>query len=205
MARLKRYAPGGTLGTLIRLDPNTGAIVKKMPLNSIAPPGLDPHSIVYATTGDDDAVWILMAELHNGELGTISLVRLDASSYATTTYDPGRVSTLVAGGGAVWLPGEHGPVRLDPVTGRWARLDIPDEEAYPFAASQDAVWFLGGSATTVELFRLDLVNEEPAGVGLHVRVDRGRLWGSVTASFDGAGSVWLLYESGPLQKVNVGG
>jgi hypothetical protein len=84
-------------------------------------------------------------------------------------------------------------------------LNIPDEGAYPFAASHDAVWFLGGSTTTVELFRLDLVNGEPAGIGLHLSVDRHPLWGSVDASFDGSGSVWLLYESGPLQEVQVGG
>jgi hypothetical protein len=200
----ERGTDDGGLGTLLRLDPNTGAVVKKVPLSSIAPTNLD-HAIVYATSADDQAVWILMAELRSGELGTISLVRLDASTYKATAYDPGRVAALVAGGGAVWLPGEHGPVRLDPATGKLTPLDIPDEGAYPFAASQDAVWFLGGTATRVELFRLDLVNGEPAGVGLHLSVDRDRLWGSVDASFDGAGSVWLLYESGPLQQVQVGG
>jgi streptogramin lyase len=199
-----RQTDDGSLGTLLRLDPNTGAVVKKVRLDTIAPTGLE-HAIVYATSADDQAVWIVMAELRNEELGTISLVRLDASTYETTTYDPGRVAALVAGDGAVWLPGEHGPVRLDPVTGQTLPLDIPDEGAVPFAASKDAVWFLGGSSTTVELFRLDLINGEPAGVGLDLTVDRGRLWGFVTASFDDAGSVWLLYESGPLQEVQVGG
>jgi hypothetical protein len=195
----------GKLGSVVRLDPNTGKVVKRLALNSILPAGISTDSILYATSGDDAALWLLIAELRNGELGQISLVRLDAATYETKASDAGRVSKLVAGDGAVWLPGEHGPVRLDPATGSSTQLAIPDEGAYPFAASQDAVWFLGGSASTIELFRLDLVNGEPAGVGLHVSVDRKPSWGSVDASFDGAGSIWLLYESGPLQEVQVGG
>jgi hypothetical protein len=194
----------GNLGTVVRLDPNTGAVVKRLVINSILPAGISTDSILYAVSGDDAALWLLVAELRNGELGQISLVRLDATTYGTKAFDGGNVSKLVAGNGAVWLPGENGPVRLDPATGRLTQLDIPNQGAYPFAASQGAVWVLGGSATTTQLFRLDLVDGEPTGVGLHVSVDRKPSWGSVDASFDGAGSVWLLYEGGPLQEVQVG-
>jgi hypothetical protein len=195
----------GKLGSVVRLDPNTGTVLKKLALNSLLPPDISTDSLLYATSGDDAGLWLLIAEIRNGELGQISLLRVDATTYETKAYDPGDVSKLLAGDGAVWLPGQHGPVRLDPSTGGTTELDIPDRGAYPFAVSQDAVWFLGGSATRIELFRLDLVNGQPAGVGLHVSVDRKSSWGSVDASFDGAGSVWLLYESGPLQEVQVGG
>ena len=75
----------GSLGTLIRLDPNTGEVVKKIALNSLAPAGVSPPLTLYATAGDDEALWLLIAELRHESLGTISLVRLDASTYATKT------------------------------------------------------------------------------------------------------------------------
>ncbi len=193
----------GNLGTLIRLDPTTGTIVEKLVLSDALPASVGNDPIVYATSGDEDALWILTAEIGGGELGKMSLVRLDASTYQTRIYDPGLVSALVAGGGAVWLPAEHGAIRLDPDTGRTTRIDVPSAHPWPFAAAGDSAWFLGGTPTEVELIRVD-VDEEGIHVGMDVAVPRRSDWGSVDATYDGAGAVWLLYEGGPLQKVSVG-
>jgi hypothetical protein len=200
----QRGGQDGNLGTLIQLDPDTGRVVKRMGLKETLPAGVGNDPIVYASSADDDALWILTAEIAGGELGKITLVRLDASTYATRIYDPGRVSAFVAGSGAVWLPAEHGAVRLDPDTGDTTSVDLPAAHPWPFAVSGNSAWFLGGTATEVELIRVD---GDAGGirVGREVPVPRRSGWGSVDASYDGAGKVWLLYESGPLQEVDVGG
>ena len=199
----QRGGHDGNLGTLIRLDPDTGNVLKRMGLQETLPPGVGNDPIVYATSADDDALWILTAELAGGELGRITLVRLDASTYATHIYDPGRVSTFVVGSGAVWLPAEHGAIRLDPDTGNTTSVDLPAAHPWPFAVSGDSAWFLGGTATEVHVIRVD-GDAEGIHVGMEVAVPRQSGWGSVDASYDGAGTVWLLYESGPLQEVSVG-
>lgn len=192
------------LGTLLRLDPTNGSLVESLTLSQVLPPGLGVNQIVLASSADDEAVWMLVADISGGQLGHVSLVRLDARTHATDVFDPGRASSLIVGAGSVWLPGENGPVRLDPRTGERSALDVGDQRAAPFAVTSDAVWLIGGSATEVWLYRLDLVNGQPTTVGLALHVPRDRLWGSVGAVYDGAGSVWLLYETGHLQRVTVG-
>jgi hypothetical protein len=199
----QRGGEDGNLGTLMRLDPDTGTIVKKLVLRDALPASVGNDPIVYAKSADEDALWILTAETAGGELGKISLVRLDASTYETRVYDPGRVSAFVAGGGVVWLPAEHGAIRLDPDTGNTTSVDLPGAHPWPFAVTGDSTWFLGGTATEVELIRVD-GDAEGIHVGLEMPVPRHSGWGSVDASYDGAGTVWLLYESGPLQEVSVG-
>lgn len=199
----QRAGEDGNLGTLLRIDPTRGTIVKKLVLKDALPTSVGDNPIVYARSADDDALWILTAEIAEGELGKVALVRLDASTYETSIYDPGRVAAVVAGGGAVWLPAEHGAVRLDPETGDTTQVAVPGAHPWPFAATGDSAWFLGGDATEVELVRLD-VSSDGIHIGLDVKVPRHSGWGSVDASYDGAGAVWLLYESGPLQKVTVG-
>jgi hypothetical protein len=199
----RRDQTDGTLGTLLRVDPNSFAIVKRIELNGAMPSAVGTDPIVYATSADGDALWILTAEVAGGELGKITLVRLDASTYATRVYDPGRVSAVVAGGGAVWLPAEHGVIRLDPATGNTTHVEVPTAHPWPFAATDNSAWYLGGTATQVDLVRLD-VDGERVQIGMELHVSRQSEWGSVAASYDGAGTVWLLYENGRLQKVSVG-
>jgi hypothetical protein len=201
------FAYGGTedgsLGTLLRLDPATGNTVKTMVLNDVVPATVGHDPIVYATSADEDALWILTAEVAGGELGKITLVRLDASSYQTRVFDPGRVAAFAVGGGAIWLPAAHGAIRLDQESGNETRVEVPGAHPWPFAVSGDSAWFVAGTATEIELVRLD-VDGEGIKVGLDVPVPRQSSWGSVDASYDGDGSVWLLYETGRLQKVSVG-
>src|SRR3954471_2794168 len=199
----RRDQTDGTLGTLLRVDPNSFAIVNRIELNRVMPSAVGTDPIVYATSADEDALWILTAEVAGGQVGKITLVRLDASTYATRVYDPGRVSAVVAGGGAVWLPAEHGAVRLDPDTGKTTRVEVPGVQPSPFAATDGSAWYVGGTPTQVDLLRLD-VDGEGIHVGLDVPVPRHSGWGSVAATYDGAGTVWLLYENGRLQKVSVG-
>jgi hypothetical protein len=199
----QRSGADGNLGTLLRVDPATGEMVKSVVLRDALPASVGNDPMVYATSADEGALWILTAEVVGGNLGKITLVRLDASTYATRVYDPGRVSAVVAGGGAVWLPAEHGAIRLDPDTGKTTVVDVPATNSSPFAASGSTAWYLGGTATQVDLVRLD-VDGEGIHVGMDLQVQRRSAWGSVNASYDGAGTVWLLYESGPLQEVSVG-
>jgi hypothetical protein len=199
----QRGGEDGNLGTLIQVDPDTGQMIKSVGLKETLPNSVGNDPLVYATSADDDALWVLTAEIAGGELGKITLARLDASTYATRIYDPGRVSAFVAGSGAVWLPAEHGAIRLDPNTGDTTSVDLPGAHPWPFAVTGDSAWFLGGTATESELIRVD-AGGEGIHVGLEVPVPRHSGWGSVEASYDGAGTVWLLYESGPLQRVSVG-
>jgi hypothetical protein len=192
------------LGTLLQLDPTSGSIVKELTLDDLIPGPAGANRIRFGSSADDTAVWMLIAEPHNGLLGPITLVRMDTSTYDITTYDPGSASELLAANGVVWLPAENGPIRLDPETGRKTPLPVPDPNAVPFAATPDAVWCWAGTPRNVQLFRMDFEGGEPTAVGLRVDVRRQPDWGSVDVVYDGAGKVWLLYEGGPLQEVTVG-
>jgi hypothetical protein len=193
-----------SLGTLLQLDPTSGDVVQREALSVLLPPTLGANPIVYATSADDRALWILVADVKEGTLGRLTLARLDLTTGHVETFDPGSISAFVAGDDSAWLPGPDGPVRLDASTGRTEPISALSGRSalVPFAVAPAAVWFIGGNATEVQLVRLD-IQEESAHVGLELTVDRKSGWGSVEAAYDGNGSVWLLYETGELQQITV--
>jgi len=191
------------LGTLFKLDHTDGSIDDELPLDDVVPSPGEGYPVLYDAAADDEAVWLLVAASHEGETGPSDLVRLDATTFETTTYDPGEAVYVILANGAAWLPGEHGPIRVDQETGVITHLDGPDGYAVPIGATTDAIWFQSGTSREVVLSRVDLVEGQPSGVGRELSVEREPGWGSMDAVYEG-GTIWLMYEYGRIQKVTVG-
>jgi hypothetical protein len=194
----------GDLGTVVKFDAGTGSELATANLGSLVVG--TTHPTVVASSQDAGELWILVANIAQGATVSTTLIELNADDlHEESTRNVQGGSDMVAAFGGVWLPGLDGPLRLDPSTGHATGVNVPDNRAIPVAATADGVWFMGGSDEQARLYFVP-VNQDGVATGTirEVDVEREPIWGSVEATYDGSGRIWMLYEDGHVQDVVVG-
>jgi hypothetical protein len=166
----------------VPITPAGDAVVARIPVADV---------ISLASSGGD--VWALT--------GTHELVRIDARTNVVTLRVPvaglGDDTTVVTGGGALWLDG-LGPsgqsrlLRIDPATGAVsARTKLPPGCAQA-AYGLGHVWVLCNGTDTVRVLRID-----PATA--LVDAQTGVLPGPASSLVAGGEGVWYSADTGPAQ------
>jgi hypothetical protein len=176
---------------LVRVDPATDRVVARIPVGANA-----------ATVAvGEGAVWVLRADPRRTDL-----VRVDPASNrvaGTRRLRPagdgptGLVAELVVAGGAVWVVGPQGLVRVDPGSGR-VRTVLAEARYAPLgglAAAGDSVWVVSAA---------DVLRVRRSDGALLGRVRFGdRAVFPIDGLAAGAGSLWV-FGNGQAVRIDPG-
>lgn len=188
-------------GTLYRIDPATGAIKDRFPLSDVQV--INPQAVpyVYDMSADDSSVYLTVADWLRGQGRTTNyrIVRIDAASGAAVATFAAPTTQLVAAYGSVWTEDDQGAIRLSADLSNPQHLALPTQ-TYPFGYGSGRVWYVETSNRNT---RIVAVNAADNQLVTDISVPSQTGWGSVQASYDGAGNVWLLYENGHVQEIAV--
>lgn len=152
---------------------------------------------VSAIASDGDSLWIGLSIVGEEGVSSARVERFDLrSGRVTSSADlPGEsiVPSIAIGAGAVWVEAERS-WKLDPETAQ-AKSVAFAVPVGPIRIDTGAVWALGGSdPASPRLFRID-----PAKGKV---VTRTAVSGDIVEFELGAGGVWLLRETGELERVD---
>lgn len=187
------------LGTLYRLDPSSGAVVDRISLSDVKAANPQDHPYVYDMSADASSIYLTVADIGNGQGSNYRVVRISATSGKVTATFPTPGGYVVAAYGSVWTDSATGPIRLDTDLSNPRSLNLP-ADMYPFGYGSNSVWFIETLNSITRIVGLGAASGQPE---IDVSVPRKTIWGSVEATYDGAGHVWLFYENGRVQEIAV--
>jgi hypothetical protein len=193
---------GLTPGVLYRIDPNNGTVLDRVTLSELT--AADPSNgvTVWDMSADESSVYLAVADMdHSLDMATNHrIVRIDVADGAVTaTYKGDFAIYCVVASGTVWTGGAE-PIRLDSDLSNPQKLALP-LHTYPFGYGSGQVWFIDQSSK--KIIRLVAVNATDDQIATDVSIPELTGWGSVEATYDGAGHVWLFYENGRVQEIAV--
>ena len=177
------WAATGGFGEVVRIDPEVGAVAQRIPLGDAedpvvpsvpsvgvgdgrvwagVPEGLariEPRSGVVIDTVELDSTQALQIAAGGGAVWVTTIAnrakRVEASSGRPTAefYAGGWVYPVTLGGGAAWVGGLRGLVKLNPDTGASLSSSAQVKLVTGIAYGEGSIWLTNGD--TAEIVRLD--------------------------------------------------
>jgi Tol biopolymer transport system component len=179
---------------VLRLDPGTGDVVARIPLES------DFSRTIFEEAG---AIWVPERRERDPVGSGNYLAKIDpATNSIAATFDVGRYGGFTPGQGLIWAGWGYGLIRFDPETGDFVGDPIPVGSAIAGAGlrvGEGGVWFFGyddtvdSSPRTLE--RYDLASGQ---VGSSLT-----LTGNPIDTALSPGSVWVLNHDGALVRIDL--
>jgi YVTN family beta-propeller protein len=174
--------------TLVRIDPETRQVVKRIPLPAT------PDGIAVG----EGAVWVV-----HGRLGTVTRVDPAFDTVVETIELAERANTYVTGGiavgeGFVWgVFGDATLARLDPSTNREAGDVLAGTGPTSVVAAFGSIWVSNSGESSVERYAAGAFPGEP--------VDELTVGGAPTGLSAGADAIWVASpEAGIVSRIQQG-
>jgi DNA-binding SARP family transcriptional activator/DNA-binding beta-propeller fold protein YncE len=204
------WAATGGFGEVVRIDPEVGAVAQRIPLGEAGDPvvpsvpsvgvgdgrvwagvpeglaRIEPRSGEVVDIVELDSTQALQIAAGGGAVWVTTTAnrakRIEASSARPTAefYAGGWVYPVTLGGGAAWVGGLRGLVKLNPDTGASLSSSTQVKLVTAIAYGEGSLWLTNGD--TAEIHRLDpdtgaVVATIPlGGRGDDLVVDRGLVW-----------------------------